>query len=208
MNSTFVDLSFLFSASALIIVILSILLFKSYLKRRTSHERILAELREEVNSILRSINETTERDILLIEGRENDLKKLLVEIDRRLKIYSREMELTKKAEIVRTALSESAASADGTVNQQTSYQDLGKNRYRIKKQLAEEAAEEGPAFPLPEFDLKSETNPPDKALPMGEQIRSLLRSGFSPQLIASRLGVSIAEVEFAAALLERRDDGQ
>jgi hypothetical protein len=144
---------------------------------------------------LKSINETTERDITLIEGREKDLRKLLDEIDKRLKIYIREIDQARNAE--------------------EAYQELGKNRYRInrrpvsqaieneKAEEEEKAPESGAAFPLPDFDLKTETDA-SSLISMGEQIHSLLRSGFSEAVIASRLGISIAEVEFAAALLKRR----
>jgi len=196
-----VTLLFLISTMALIISVFSFFYVKAYLKRRTSQERILSEFREEVNFILKSINETTERDITLIEGREKDLKSLLEEIDKRIKIYLREMDHARKAE--------------------EAYQELGKNRYRINKQVALQAAENekgaeaenaadkernpefAAAFPLPEFVLKTEPDA-SPALSVSEQIHSLLRSGFSEAVIASRLGISIAEVEFASALLERR----
>ena len=201
MNPNTVNLLFLFSVTALIISVFSFFYFKSYLKRRTSQERILSEFQEEVNFILKSINETTERDLTLVEGREKDLKSLLEEIEKRIKIYLREMEHARKAE--------------------EAYQELGKNRYKINRQPASQPAEAekkivtqktsevGDAFPLPDFDLKTETNlsPASRvsAPPMGEQIHSLLRSGFSEAAIASRLGISIAEVEFASALLERHN---
>jgi hypothetical protein len=188
-------LLFLFSVMALITSVFSFFYVKAYLKRRTSQQRILSELQEEVNSILKQINETTERDITLIEGRKKDLQSLLDETDKRLKIYLREMDQARKAE--------------------EAYRELGKNRYKINRQPSsqaieikskieqEKAPEPADAFPLPNFDLKtgSDASP---ALPIGEQIHSLLRSGFSEAVVASRLGISIAEVEFAAALLERR----
>ena len=188
-----VSLSFLFSILAFLISVFSFLYFRSYLKRRTSQERILSELQEEVNFILKSINEVTERDITLIKEREKEAKSLLEEIDKRLKIYVREMDQARNAEEV--------------------YKKLGKDRYRINKQAAlqaaesEKAAERGAppeaaaAFPLPNFDLKAE---PESSLSIREQIYSLIRSGLSEAAIAFRLGISIAEVEFAAALLERR----
>jgi len=196
MNPTVISLSFLFSLFALIISVFSFFYFRSYLKRRTGQERILSELQEEVNSILKSINEVTERDITLIEEREKELKSLLGEIEKRLKTYIREM--------------------DNARNAEEAYQELGRNRYRINKQLALQAAgsvnaysekavekekvnESCAAFPLPDFDLKAEP-----ALSIREQIHFLLRSGLSETAIASRLGLSIAEVELAAALLERR----
>jgi len=184
---------FLFSVTALIISVFSFFYFKSYLKRRTSQERILSELQEEVNFILKSINETTERDITLVEGREKELKRLLEEIDKRMKTYLREMDSARKAE--------------------EAYQELGKNRYKMNRHPSLKAAEaekkietqktpEPAAYPLPDFYLKKEASPlPQADMPsIGEQIRSLSRSGFSEAAIATRLGISIAEVEFASAL--------
>jgi hypothetical protein len=199
-NPNTVTLFFLFSVTALLISVFSFFYNKSYLKRRTSQERILSEFQEEVNVILKQINETTERDITLIEGREKELKSLLEEIEKRLKTYLREMDQARKAE--------------------EAYHELGKNRYRVNRHQAsqalgagkkietQKAPESGAAFPLPDFDIKTEADtsaspPPAGASSMGEQIHSLLRSGFPEAVIASRLGISIAEVEFASALLDR-----
>ena len=195
-NPNTVTLLFLFSLTALIISGFSFFYFKSYLKRRTSHERILSELQEEVNLILKSINEITVRDITLIEERENELKKLLEEIDKHIKTYLREMDNARKAE--------------------EAYQELGKNRYRMNMHPVAQSAEEekkietqkipetGTAYPLPDFVLMKESNAslasPLSAPSVGEQIHSMLRLGFPVAVIASRLGISIAEVEFASAL--------
>jgi len=213
-------LPLLLSALAFVVVIFSFLYLKSYIKARTSQERFLSGLREEVNSILKSINETTDRDISLIEEREKNLKALLGEVEKRLKVYIREVEVRREAE--------------------NTYRELGKKRYRFLQNLRDEpeppgesealdeaAAQPGdsgevtpqtnpsPAFPIPEFQVKPQApqgEPPKDELnfvkqpSIGEQIHSLVRAGFSIPLIASRLGISIAEVEFAAALLERRVD--
>jgi hypothetical protein len=176
-------LPLLFSVLALLICVFSFFYFKYYLKRRTGQERILSEFREEVNSILRLINETTDRDISLVEEREKILKTLLDETEKRIKVYVREFELRKEAENSFAALSEKKTAS--------TYGELGKNRYRPS------------AFPVPEVKVE----PAPENLPfVSDQIRSLVLSGISAQVIASRLGVSIAEVEFAAALLERSID--
>ena len=156
----------------------------------------MSEVQEEVNLILKSINEITVRDITLIEEREKELKGLLAEIDKRLKTYIKEMDQTRNAEEL--------------------YKELGKNRYRINKQPAsqsvesekaeesEKTAKADAAFPLPDFNLKTEPDSSSNGQTIREQIQSLLGSGLSEAEIALRLGISIAEVEFAAALLERR----
>jgi len=205
-------LPLLLSALAFVVSVFSFFYFRSWLRARTGQTRILAEMREEVNSILKSINETTDRDISLIEEREKNLKALLEEIDKRLKVYIREVEVRRVAE--------------------EAYRELGKNRYRFRQDSlresdsrsesdlrgeevqparprnSEEPAPVNPAFPIPEFRVKPEAAqgaPQENPPPLGEQVLDLVRAGFSVPVIASRLGVSIAEVEFAAALLERRD---
>ena len=229
-------LPLLLSALAFVFSVFSFFYFRADIRARTSEERFLSELREEVNSILKSINETTDRDISLIEEREKNLRKLLEEVEKRLKVYIREVEVRREAE--------------------NAYRELGKNRYRFPQDLRsksdsrsesdsrksdsrgesetrDEAESHGelktrdetaarpdvqqeaalhvnsaPAYPIPEFRIKPQSaqdKPPENPLTMGEQIHSLVRAGFSVPVIASRLGISIAEVEFAAALLERRD---
>ena len=190
-------LPLLFSVLALGISFFSLLYFKSYLKRRTGQERILSEIREEVSKILRSIDETTDRDISLIEEREKVLKNLLEDIEKRLKVYIREMD--KRHTPPRVDLGIAPA-----------------NRYPANTQVNTspenvEAAEsssvpdrtQSPAFRLPSFSVKQG---PSSSQTVGEQINELVRAGFSAPVIASRLGLSIAEVEFAVALLERRDN--
>ena len=196
----------LLSALAFVISVFSFFYFRTYLRRRTGQERILSELREEVDNILSSIDKTTERDISLIEEREKKLKSLLEEIEKRLKVYIREIDRRRDAEETHAALA---------------YQELGKNRYRSGAQGVPQPVEPAaaapltpnPAFPLPSFSVKpsgqaeadgtaaTAASPP----PVGEQIRELVRAGFAPPVIASRLGISITEVELATALLERRD---
>ena len=261
-----VYLPMLFSIAAFVISVVSFFYFKSYLKRRTSQQRILSELQEEVNNIINSLDEVTERDITLIEEREKKLKSLLEEIDKRLRVYIRET----------TRLNTETAYADENLSRFISgspkkaspartegiYTDLGKKRFNIAGQkppqssvqpsesaqpylqaetgLAAKPAEESlrytepeqtaeplpesvppiqysssaeksapephnPAFPLPKFSVK-ESDAQTAKPSTSEQIRSLIQAGLAPPLIASRLGISIAEVEFAAALLERRDE--
>ena len=189
-----VYLPLLISSATLIICIFSFIYLRTLLKSRTSKQflkdEVLTEIREEVNMILGAIDEATERDISLIKERENELKSLLDEIDKRLKLYIREMENYREAdEVYNKAL---AASPPPLQQNPGTYTELGKNRNMA-------------AFPLPEFTVKSDEG--EKTAPgpssTADQIKELLRAGFPPPLIASRLGISISEVEFAAALYER-----
>jgi hypothetical protein len=215
----FIYLPLLLSAAAFIVAVFSFFHFKSYLKRRTGQERILAEMREEVNRILNTINETTDRDISLIEEREKNLKNLLAQtqacladIEKRIKVYIKEMDVRRESEAAYAALSSlpgrepvpSQSGGDKTArgggsNQKItlSYQELEKFRRVIAKPAP------GPEGAKPEAEHKAL---PDEEKPsVNEQIRSLVKEGIPPAIIAARLGISIAEAEFATALLERRE---
>ena len=175
----------------------------------------MSEFREEVNGILQSINETADRDISILEEKERNLKALLEDIEKRHKIFIRDLEKHRDAEEAYAALQQKK-SPGAVPAVQPSYQELGKNRYRVNASVAAEPAapdlvqEEksvvpenpNPAFPLPSFSVSQEA---DDTPSVRDQIHSLVREGFPIPIIASRLRLSIAEVEFAAALLERRD---
>ena len=225
-------LAVLLSVLSLSLSAFSFLFFRSYLKRRTSQEHILSEIRDEINSILKTIDKTTERDISLVEERERKLKSLLEEADERLKIYTGEVNKYHNAVDTYAMLmkrenntangnvsarenrepSSVVSQASAVVKKQgdSSYQDLGKNRYKLNTPGTVPPREPAPAapvltpasaFPLPGFTVKEEIIRPS----VGTQIRELARAGIPPPAIASLLGISISEAEFAAALMERRD---
>ncbi|MCL2232500.1 MAG: hypothetical protein FWB99_05420, partial [Treponema sp.] len=149
-----VYLAVFLSAAAFVMSLFSFFYFRSYLKRRTGHEHILSELREEIDGIVLSLDEKTERDISLIENREKNLKLLLEETDKRLKVYIRELENRRKDEDVRAALAPKPHAP--------TYQELGKSRRRFSAQAEAETAETPPAEPPP-----APAPPPPEPAPMG-----------------------------------------
>jgi len=161
--------SLVISIGCLLFCVFAFLYMLRLIKKRTSFDGILEDVREEVNRLLQRIDEITDKDISLIEDREKGLRSLLEETDRRLAAMNRELARRENAE--------------------EAYRKLGR-------------------FPIIE---KEKPSPPETALPGGEkpsqedQLKELVRSGFSPQIIASRLGISISEAELAVALQERRD---
>ena len=62
------------------------------IERKSAAESILAKLRVEVNAIVLELNQTTERNIGLIEDRIIELKKTLDAVDRRITVVQRESE--------------------------------------------------------------------------------------------------------------------
>jgi hypothetical protein len=174
------------STASLVFCLLAFLYFRSYIKKRTGREAILSEIREEVNRMLARIDEITEQDVSLLEEKEKSLRGLLEEIDKRVKVYTGDLE--------RSLSSEKA------------YRELGKAmRFSVEKEEAplKEVPKEAPNEAPKEAPLEARPKKPVRDS-LNEQIRELARSGLSAKIIASRLGISISEAEMAVALLERR----
>jgi DNA-binding NarL/FixJ family response regulator len=181
------NLPLILSLSCLILCVFSFIYCRSYLKRRTSPERLLAEFREEVNGLLAEIDEKTDRDALLVEERIKRLRAILEDADKRIAVYVREL--------------------DRRGAQERAYAELGKNRLRVLSpapaspppEAAPPPAEE--PGPGPRFTQAPRAVPPR---PAGEEVAELARAGFSPRMIASRLGLSQGEVEMAIDLAKQK----
>ncbi|MDR0497056.1 MAG: hypothetical protein LBH42_05530 [Treponema sp.] len=144
---------------------------------------------------MKSLNATVDRDISLIEEKEKALRDFLVDVDKRLKVYFRELEGREETEMKYASLSK---------KKPVTYGELGKNCFRRTTDMVQEkapsAGAEGPT------DTPVSVSDPKASSPsIDEQIHSLVRSGLSSAEIASRLGISISAVEFATALQERRN---
>ncbi|MHB9294340.1 hypothetical protein PilKf_00047 [Pillotina sp. SPG140] len=73
---------------------------QNYLKRRTGHEHILSELREEIDKLIAEVDAATDRDALLVEERIKQTRVLLDELDKRLALYVQELERRKLQDTV------------------------------------------------------------------------------------------------------------
>jgi hypothetical protein len=168
---------YFFSLVSLLFCVFSFLYVRAYIRRSLSHEEGVSAARDEVNRIIRRIEEVTDRDISLIEDREKTLKALLEEADKRIRVYAKELEKDRNA--------------------QKAYQELGQSLRKSPPLVFSPSGEQ---------DHPTAGQMDEKAAPgnMNEQIRNLALAGFSPPLIASRLGIGISEVELAMALLERK----
>jgi hypothetical protein len=186
------NLSLFISLSCLILCAGFFVYCRSYLKRRTGQERILAEFRDEVNGILAEIDEKTDRDALLVEERIKRLKAVLEDTDKRIALYVREL--------------------DRRGREERAYAELGKNRLRFIDADRGPPSPETPAppggesppeqAPAPRFTRAPREIPP-RPRPIPEQAAELARAGFSPRMIAARLEVSVSEVELAIAMAGR-----
>jgi hypothetical protein len=202
----------------------------AYIKRRTGQERILAEFKEEVSKLIAEIDVATDRDATLIEDRIKMIKALLDDVDKRIVLY--DQELTKRraneeayAELGRKRLVEARVNAHAPALApilaapkpaiQNSDADSPTHEMSVqaalkKEQSALSGTEGGEKGEDDKKRRRKREAPPAihsttmEQKPILEQIAELSRAGFSPNLIATRLGVSISEVELAIAIAEQR----
>ncbi|MDR0561294.1 MAG: hypothetical protein LBG73_01220 [Spirochaetaceae bacterium] len=200
------DWAIIFSAASLILCGCSFLYFKSYLRRRTGSERLLAEFREEVYKLIAEIDAATDKDALLVEERIKTLRTVLEDVDKRIGLHIREI--------------------DRRRFQEEAYAELGRKRSIIGSiqsvpLTTPKAAE---LFPAPAKAVPAPESPPaavpeepraenprivvspnqiePKPPPVREQILELSKAGLDTRLIALRLGIGIAEVETTIAIAE------
>jgi hypothetical protein len=194
-------LAIVFSAASLLICGFSFIYFQAYLRRRTGTKRILAEFEEEVNNIVATIDAAADRDITLVEERVRSLKALLDAADRRITAYAREMDSRAAQETAYAALSRPPA--------QAAPQPPSAEAPAVPPAAQAKArALSGGTIALPLGDgprfVKSPNPVKPKPRPLTERVSELSQNGLSPEAIASRLGVTISEVDLALAVSERR----
>ena len=195
------------AAASLVVSGFSFLFCFAYLKRRTGRERILVELNDEIDRLVRDVNEITNRDTLLVEDRVKTLKAFLEDIDRRIVVLAGEVSRRHTQEEVYVELGKlrnPAAEPDRMASAPPSSAAVQAG--------SPPAAETGTGRPPPSQTyspriVRSATPIVPKPPPFAEQVAGLYRAGLSPDLIASRLGAALSEVELAIALAERRGPG-
>lgn len=196
------------AVASLVLWAISFLYFRSYVTRRTSSRRILSEFRDEVEKLVSEIDAATDRDLQLVEERMKALRALLDETDKRVGTMRREI--------------------DRRTSEERAYSEFGKRSRPLPLFANEEPppAARPPAVP-PESPPLQKTEPPPaetqeearvarfmrsqlqvapKEAPFAERVAELHRAGFSSEIIATRLGKTVGEVELAIALSGKMEE--
>jgi hypothetical protein len=184
------DLPLIFSITGLVFWAFSFLYLRSYITRKTGKDQILADFRDEFDKLLSEIDTATDRDVSLVEDRIKALKAILDETDRRIGTYKREIERRSTEEKAYGELKKYvprfAPSDTGSMTLNVS-EDTGKQESREDTKRIHVTQVSDPIKP--------------KEKNFSERVAELHRAGFSSDLIANRLGSTVAEVDLAVALL-------
>jgi hypothetical protein len=196
-------ISFVLSVASLILVVLSFFFFRWYIARKTAARELLADYRAEVYRLIAEIDAAADRDSLLVEERIKTLNKLIEDTDRRIGVYMREMQRSRNGEAMYASLGRGIRAA---LDSRQTQLELIPQETPAQEQKAETPPpapppQEAPPPPPPE-------EPPSKKRGVKKpkvkiQIAELAAQGVPAQKIASRLKLSIAEVELALNLLHR-----
>ncbi|MCL1958469.1 MAG: hypothetical protein FWF68_02595 [Spirochaetes bacterium] len=180
---------------------------KWYIKNRASIDG-LGEHRKEVAQLIGDINSVTDRNIQLVEDSISKLKKILEDTEKRIEEY-KNIEIKQSSNVLYTNLGRGIRSALKNPEGQPPsppVPQLGTESSLKSRQLSLELPS-GELYKTPvktenKTTVKAET--PIQKPPSKKQIRnaidSLVNEGLSPEEIASRLEISIAQVNFALNL--------
>ncbi|GHV56500.1 hypothetical protein AGMMS49579_21140 [Spirochaetia bacterium] len=193
-------LSVIFSGAALVLCGFFFIYFTIYIKRRTERANLLGDYQDEVNKFIADLDSATDRNLTLLEDRITVLKKLQEDVDKRIAVLSREQDRKRSSDAV--------------------YTSLGRQmKVSVQEPEITGAAAQGSGSPLePAAEIAATTHAAtvEKAVPVtviepkeskasfADRVAELSRTGFTPDLIAARLGVSISEVELAIAVSRRK----
>jgi TolA-binding protein len=171
-------------------------ILKKKISRTLAAATVLREVREEVNRILVELNQTTHRNVTLLEDRIASLTELLARADKKIALARREAEKQELAEKL--------------------YSELAARRGQKPAPAAPGPAEPGskPAEPgrsptgTSAFTPAGRSPAPDGPPPSLQEAAAaavrLAQAGLSPALIARRLSLSLGEVELILTMAEHR----
>jgi hypothetical protein len=207
------------------------LVLRDRVRRASSTESRIAEIREEVSRLLVELNQATDRNIALMEDKIAALNEAISTADKKIGLLRRETEKHDVGSQIYSRLAEgrlprasatpaerSAAESRGA--ESAEYRGAESAEYRgaepagaqpAARRRAKPAEPRGaPAAPPLAVELSARAEPAESAEYRGaagdvrERVMMLSRAGFSPSLIASRVGVPLGEVELIISLEQRK----
>jgi DNA-binding Lrp family transcriptional regulator len=184
-------------AIALLVWFFVFLYLKAFVRRRTSPDYILELLQKEVRELEADIDKKTEQNLELLEEKILALREICGEAERRIAVYSRELEKRSAEKETMTALNNKSAALK--TGKKTAKKD---KIVPIRNPKAAAAAyrhtppsPKGEVPHLPESAITfSHEELAIKPRPVKERIAELEKAGLPPELIAKRLDLNPEEV--------------
>jgi len=178
-------------------------LLRDRVRRATSASAQIAELRDEVGRLVIELNQTTDRNIALIEDRIANLNELAAAADKKIGLLRREIE---KHDVGSRVYSRIAGGMGTSTFEENVARSDRENVARSDREnvarsdRAQSAAARIPAAPTLSVELSERTD-------LHQRVVMLHKAGVSPSLIATRVGVPAGEVELILSLEQMNAGG-
>jgi hypothetical protein len=221
--------SLIISIITLCLCVSGFFFFRWYIGRKTAASELLADYRAETYRLIAEIDAAADRDSLLVEERIKTLKKVLDDTDRRIAVYMKELQRSRAGEQLYTSLGRGIRAALDSRPEQDLFPEEPaptpqETRTRRKAVLWDSTEKKEEEKLVKEMSSPKESAPVKATTPQkitenngsGEtagkrkpkkaklktQIAELSAQGLPPAKIASRLKLSLAEVDLALNLLQ------
>jgi transposase len=194
---------------SLVAIAVALVVMRRMIDKRAGSAAVLDEIKREVGAILTELNQTTERNIELIEDRIAELQKLIEQADRRLTTLRREYRRSEASDVTYSKLKPRSVPSIGPEPEpETAKREEDRAAGGARSEEPQRAGNKG-SEPLATAAGLQESGEPGgqsgspEPVPVRERVLQLYRQGVSVERIASRLKTTIAEVELIVSLNER-----
>ena len=178
--------------------------FKSRIDRRLRSNETLQVVREEINELIVELNQTTNRNVEIIEERIERLKEITQRADKRIGLLTKEIGRKEKESDVYTRLK---PKTDIQTPGERTAERAGTTQGVEESAGVEEAGEDTP----PGISVSGGTSPSVPARKEDprkestrERVLALYNNGISPDVICKELDITLAEVELIISLNRNR----
>ena len=191
-------------------LILWIILFRKF-KKQFSSDAILENIRLEIDKLLTEINRETDRDLTLVDGKIAELKKVMEDAERRINLAIAEENKKQNEKKVLSSIKNRrvgvnfSAGKDSHQKPAEQYLDFidesvsaspvvveTRNEPLVEKTEKERAAVQPEK---PELHISYSDNPVKVEKSLRGKVLELWGQGFTAEIIAERLSVSITEIQ-------------
>jgi hypothetical protein len=174
-------------------LLLLYVLLSDRVKRATTVQSQIAEIRDEVSRLLVELNQTTERNIAVMEDKIASLNETLSAADKKIGLLQREIEKHDVGSQIYSRLAERRPQRPPEAPPAPAVEPLVVEPAPAPRGVTQRG-EQAPALAV---ELSER---PD----LHERVMMLHRSGFAASLIASRVGVPLGEIELIISLEQRK----
>lgn len=176
------------------------LYFNNKIRKALDAQNLLTEVRQEVAALVRDLNQTTERNIILLENKIQDLDRLLASADQKMVLMAKEDGKKQAAQTVYSHLARAKPVPEPPVSPETEAEVIPfppKAPARTSTRPAETTA---PTTPVQPALFAEDSPPPVPAKSLKERVLELAKQGLSANLISNQTGASLAEVDLILSL--------